>query len=732
MEVIVLVILGLVAWAVWRAVSRPSTPPQDVFRNPSTITRSIVASQDSQSSIATATWNPPRKVVEIRGFQIADGMIYTGSNLTAVNGHGIDPALINPKLKLSEPSAGYRGEDMSYWPSYSDISPQARWLYLQWLAGGRINRDVSIGIVFLFFYGLERRLLVDRGSSDDAEQLQLLTEIDRLLGIYGDSRSFRSYAGTLREVVALSAGSSALNTPPPPSASEISLKVGLGHYAAKSEPLPADWAFYWVTNDLQYSPRTSAERCPEEFNQLFTMKYVEKYSPGIKLKKGRKSVAIDYRPASSSFQGATVKIKVESLPDVSGTSEPIGSLRLMASECLDELDGYSRFIGRNPEQRNAPAAIALLPQRLVNARSENWIPIMTSWLKGQTEGKESALLPFQELVSRWPEIKQERYGKRDWISLALCLEKMGYGIEPDVRFSSLAPDPMGLLSVFRLPQQLPTAPNASYNTAALLMHLAATVAGSDGKIAPEEKKLLETHLSVAFDLSDGEQARLRAHTCWLLAALPNSTGIKKRVETLSSAQKVSVAKFLVTVASVDGQISPSEMSSLTRLYRLLNLDEKSLYSDAHTASSTPIVAQVIETPAQGYAIPADDIRKPRNSGVDMAKVANLAAESERVSKLLEGIFATEDEPYPSVKSPDPVGDTILGLDAAQTAFIRTTISKTVWSRSELEELADEHGILLDGTIEAINDAAIDVCNELLLEGDSQVELNTLALRELKL
>ncbi|MHC1761325.1 MAG: TerB N-terminal domain-containing protein [Negativicutes bacterium] len=43
-----------------------------------------------------------------------------------------------------------------YYPAYLDITPQQRWVYLNWLKN--IDEDINIGYVFIFYYGLERHL----------------------------------------------------------------------------------------------------------------------------------------------------------------------------------------------------------------------------------------------------------------------------------------------------------------------------------------------------------------------------------------------------------------------------------------------------------------------------------------------------------------------------------------------------------------------------------------------
>ncbi|RZI38108.1 hypothetical protein EGT07_35885, partial [Herbaspirillum sp. HC18] len=88
--------------------------------------------------------------------------------------------------------ADIEGHSMSYWPSYTDMSPAARRAFLDWMQDGRRNPAYGIGHVFMFFYGLEHRLFVDRG--DDA--VLLVREVERLLTIYGSNNSFRGYATT--------------------------------------------------------------------------------------------------------------------------------------------------------------------------------------------------------------------------------------------------------------------------------------------------------------------------------------------------------------------------------------------------------------------------------------------------------------------------------------------------------------------------------------------------------
>ena len=71
-----------------------------------------------------------------------------------------------------------------YYPMYSSLSPRCRYQYLQWLKN--VTQDTNLSYVFLYYYGLERHLLL--GNYELA-----LEEIVRLLKFH-DKGSFKGYA----------------------------------------------------------------------------------------------------------------------------------------------------------------------------------------------------------------------------------------------------------------------------------------------------------------------------------------------------------------------------------------------------------------------------------------------------------------------------------------------------------------------------------------------------------
>jgi hypothetical protein len=136
----------------------------------------------------------------------------------------------------------------------------------------------------------------------------------------------------------------------------------------------------------------------------------------------------------------------------------------------------------------------------------------------------------------------------------------------------------------------------------------------------------------------------------------------------------------------------------------------------------------------GFAIPPAS--KPGGVLLDPRKIQAKLAESEDVAGLLEGIFAPDEEParaaaplssVPCEQSgPPPIG----GLDAIHSDFLRRLARKGAWERIEVERLAAEFGLMPDGALEVINEAAFERCGVPLLEGDETIEVDGQILEEM--
>jgi hypothetical protein len=276
-----------------------------------------------------------------------------------------------PALHAPAPlTASFDPASIPYWPSYSEIDPAARMAYLKWHASGRSSPEAPISFVFLYFYGLERRILRDYGSGANRgeEYWTILGEVRRLLEVYGGNHSFRRYASALLEMAEAIHHTVDTDGPPPEYPLlgydlPARLKIALGLMARDGKPIQPAWAAAWVCADPLFPRRTPFSRCNAYFKELFALRYRERWGAGIVVKPNKTTIRLEYQPASPSF-GGPVSAQTE-LPDITVLREPIGKLRELGTECMDALDAYSRYLGRNPGTEAHPASMALLPPGLL-------------------------------------------------------------------------------------------------------------------------------------------------------------------------------------------------------------------------------------------------------------------------------------------------------------------------------------------------------------------------------
>lgn len=144
-------------------------------------------------------WVPPGSSLAVISLVIPDGMVYVNTGSQAAEISAIKPALSVGLI------ADFRPQTMK--PSallpYRRLSPAARAAYLRWHADGRKKPDVAINFVYLFFTGLERRVLGQLQKSRQVADLPLLRgEVDRLLTVYGRDPLLKQQAANFLDLLA--------------------------------------------------------------------------------------------------------------------------------------------------------------------------------------------------------------------------------------------------------------------------------------------------------------------------------------------------------------------------------------------------------------------------------------------------------------------------------------------------------------------------------------------------
>lgn len=676
-----------------------------------------------------ARWLKKGQELSLGKLLIPGGLIYTTLCVDPQSAL-CEPSLINTWLKVSPEDVDASSPLMTYWPDYKSISTQARRGYVQWLAGGRCDPRADIGYVFVFFYGLERRALVDTGNDQEAvaDLADIVEEVERLLGIYGSNSSLRGYAEGFLDFLSHSNIDENLYLKAPPMTSAarsslpMALRVGLGQMAMNEHPVNAYWALSWALSDPDITKRTPVTRCPELLADLFIRLYEQVYPCGIVLSPNKTKLKYSYRPASRAV--CAPALDFADTPDVAASSLNRNKLQFLLDRCSADLDVYSRFVGRYPEHAQKLEGLLQLPVSLwpstlrdelesLKARIEDDLEVMTFAALG--ERFNSAGVLSRPLL----------------LALARALESLQIGMEPDVLAGSRTPKPDDCIALFvTQPDDGALRATPAYNAACLTLDLASAVTVADGEISAEEVSLLLSQIDAWQHLSIAQRKRLKAHLGIQLQQPPTLASLKSKLEPLSVAEKRAIAHFLASLAQADGCVSAEEVKLLERVYKALQLDPQLLYGDLHVATASRAFSEHFGIPLTT----PEPQPGPEFSGVvlNLDRIALLQRETEAVSALLAKVFTEEPihEPEPEPEPVGPVSEAqnasaaiIPGLEGDYLAFLRLLLSRPQWSRSELEDTASDMELMLDGALEHINDLAFEHFDMPITEGEEPVEIN---------
>jgi len=680
-------------------------------------------------------WIPKDNSIVIAETTIKGGLIYVGKRLPTITGDN-DPCLIDPTKEVAL-SADFSQRLMGYWPSYSNTSAEARRAYLNWLATGKDNANADIGYVFLYFYGLERRIIIDckASISNKDEILGISNELQRLLCIYGErSKSFKRYATDLLDWIEIIYTSDRMYK----TLSEYELlqdmrprliRLALGQAAIDNICLPAVVALHWARLDATGPWTTKFAKSPTEFYASFQKLYKDKFGDGLYLQTNDQELSLNYLPASSSLRIRCKEhvVEVKGIPSIKISIDTKKIfLGILGQVCQNLLEPFAETANQAQEDCNVPETPCNLPN--------------SPWSE-ETLGR---LISLKELAMNGPRvIKLDALAanlgmtiantRNDFIAFSKLLNQYSLFVIPDGESRAAPPLINEQVVIYTAsPNTGISQQSAIFNTAYITLQLASAVAASDGEFSHSEYEHLLEKIKGWSHLDANQILHLEANLCYLLFSptVLNSVKlnmIKKSLVHLDHASRRLIAVFIASVVQVDGLIVADEMNILEKIYKALNLDVDKIYSDlcdgAITNSSPPIS---FDTKIERGSI--SDLK------LDASRIAQLQEETERGSDLLASIFSVdEDDEQASVISSrqltnverkDESGKSfILDLDSTLSVFACQLMERESWSRSELLVIARELGLMLDGALEEINEASYDRIDLPFSEGDDPVEIN---------
>ncbi|MGU3407862.1 tellurite resistance TerB family protein [Methylobacterium brachiatum] len=694
-----------------------------------------------------AGWIPPGQVVELKKLTIDSGMFYFGEKRTAGK-LSTENCLIDPTLPVAPAGSGST-VGMTYWSRYDSISPAHRRAYLDWLASGRSDPSASIGLAFLFFYGLEYRLFKEQAVGDRSV---LVEEVERLLGLYGSHHSFQGYAKRFLEAAQLTAPDRpairpefALDAPPYGYEMPLDARIWLGRKLAGAQPLDADDALLWLAVLPDRGFRTPVTRCPEEFRTLWRSRFAAKHPSGLKVSAPKGRIKATYRAASATFE-VPLKGPHENLPDIGAISAPVRKLRDLVEACTVELEAFSRLVGKRPEARSSAQAALLLPQELAGS-CPAWV-LLQDRAEKLFAGRPTAAVSLADLfgLAELPHPAPGRVAQSTMNELCRILDRAGVAFEPDRRYGGQALDSAATVCAFQAQDGAPVDPERpEYRSFRSLVDITCLAAASDGTIAHEEIETILIDLRDTTVLNPAERARLIGYAYSIQLDPPKQQAVLKRLAASPLAEREACSRAALAAVMADGYAAPSEVKFLERLHTALALPVEAIYTAIHrdvqkatnplpdTLSDSVASASHLTHPVANVAV-----------AIDASRLDRIRRETQAVSDLLSGIFVDDtaekagaEVPFaadatsapPALDASASDGPVFPGLDPAHGDLLAVLLASASTPRVAFDLEARSRRLLPDGALETINEWAFDQWGDALLEGEDHLTVSP-HLREL--
>jgi hypothetical protein len=670
-------------------------------------------------------WIPPGNDIVIDGNNVKGGMIYIKGFLSKKNENAVE--VIDLKLKRDSSGTYFKEYNLYSWDSYSNISPKARGAYINWLTDGRPIDGVQVGYINLFYSGLERRVLCESPGNDELESIA--SEVKRLMA---DCRydipvsgyaSFCNRAKKFLKYIKLEIDGwehdpiidyNCLGKEVFP----VTFVMALGRMIDNKKPLPWELALEWSLRHLKNNIRKPAKQCPSELALLFKTKYLEKFGEGLVVSQYNKREIVLYYPENSSIEKPIVK-----LSDASELLDTCIDLRLIIDSCLDQLDSLSRFKSKVSLSEHTLMSYALLPYEIIDEfEPKNLNQLRHICEVSFKDRAEIASVSIDSIIDLWLP-SNKRMSQTDSQLLAVVLDRIGYGMEPDVRHKRPLKTVGEGICIFRSTNNNESAPTTNFRQALVVAHLSALVAFANGKSNHGRKYILD-QLKLFLSLDSTEEIRMTAYFEWVLEYSQSLTGLKPLVDELDESKRNEFASFLLGIIGSNGVIHSDEISMLEKAYKTLGMNSADVQNNLHRLlamdESQPVVVKEAICEDHNHAIPnVLTVDAPSSVELNEERLRARKKQTLEVVRLLDEIFVDEEfEPEQRLEE-----STVFDLDSIHMQLLRRLSEKDFWDHATFENLADEYGLLPSGALETINDAALDNFDDEVLFDGEEIKIN---------
>ncbi len=630
-----------------------------------------------------------------------------------------NPSCIIKKMKIGK--ALHAEDCIGYWPSYKGLTENQRAFYLEWMENGRKTSLKEVGYIFIFFYGLERRVLIENKDKEE-----IVKEVRRLLELYGDmSGSLKSYLGNFILYNELQDGiknivdvDKILNI----NSSKNELALYLAWHFLKKIPLNAKGMLAVLKRHPECNKRSVVlQRIPKILEKLFIIKYNNEYKEGLELKVSKIDYNFIYRPASMEINNYDNTIFIPNVLEINSQFKP--SIN-MWNESIEELKKISTLVakGNNVDSRVVYSALPdLLKETLDHPLKSKFQEIILKREKIELYQK----VEIKEIAKLIEIKKMEKLTLSQSKEISNLCRELGLSIEPDSNITGKSYKWTDRAILFEKNENENI---GNYKVHSLVLELGMVIANSDGVVEDTEINYIVDFLEEVFMLDKSEMLRINALKDVLIENPPSLNGLGKKLKNSLTKKKLElIGKFIIGISAIDGNIDKKEVKTIKALFRImeLDLDLDSLLEKPQSIIEKPIeIIASSESLNQGEAIPFQN--QEESIRLDYRKIKEILSNTKEISTILGDIFEEDIEEEILVDDRVIESSELIeverfeGLASRYYGILDEILLKEQWEKLEFERLSKKHNQMPSGILDVINEWSDEFLGDFLIIEEKEI------------
>ena len=681
---------------------------------------------------STHRWIGKNEVVEIGGVRLYRGNFYIGNcfklpqkilnnNTYNYNCSHIYGPVINPVLPIQKGDA----ED-EYFCSYQDMTPTQRYEYLKWLSAEYPTEKTCAEFIRYYVYGLEVRLFIDNALAEECKQI--ITQLSELYNelISLDRNLYIEHcelAETIKEII-----STAIVMYYPSSAGEflpvdelMSCDDYLDYYInqilyGKTELTPEDaYSIAKKTNYFRDLPVILYERnIKDQFISIFQKRF-RNYS----IIQSNEYYLRESHCIRTNYEGDLYCPEDVNM-DFNFPKRPIDTslIKRPIYEITRKLEEDFYLYNNCIKWTNTPTLLTLLQlPEYIKLEDNNSIYSQQEFFYSMLERNEYHLIDVNYLLDSLGYIRKNEKSLylQPIQAITNGLNKLKIRIVPLIDINNKNLNFGDKCIIYKTKGVSKVKRTDTYSRIELFIKLAIQLIQADG-CNNSDMQFIDKYIETHGDTS-GNIRHLKGYFRWLQhKKQPFNKSTKDSInKLLDKGQCKKIVHLLLKLSCNLGDINNKRVDVLTKIFPLLGEDVNNVHSHIHRmlTDDEDFATVEVTTDAKEYVIAQPESqskRKQKIVKIDTAKLSKLEAQTASAQNMLSEIFIEDEN----------VTSTITSNHSPLITILTRLLTKSEWSKAEVDSICKELNVITGSILEQINDYAYDKVDDVVIEDEDDI------------